>query len=179
MGDRERVREDEPLVGGGDGRSEIEDFSRSYHQAIAAHLRDGEEEGPIHSNCGVLPGGIGGTGIGMGLGLGGNHRTEDREARSEALRERIGGLGLNRPLRSHPIKGFSYDNVGGETENADDREWKAQRLLAGLGSAVGRRDPEDERPRYALVDDLAGEDVPILHRKGQMRHERARIRDDH
>ena len=179
LGDRERQREDEPLVGGGDGRSEIEDFSRSYHQAIAAHLRDGEEEGPIHSNSGVLPGGIGGTGIGMGLGLGGNHRTVDREARSEAFRESVGGPGLNQPLGSHPVRGFSCDDVGGGTGNTDDREWKAQRLLAGLGSAVGRRPPEDERPRYALVDDLAGEDVPILHRPGQMRHERARFRDDH
>lgn len=178
LGNRERGREDEPLVGGGDGRSEIEDFSRSYHQAIAVNLRDGEEEGPVHSNSGVLPGGIGGTGIGMGSGLGGNHRTEDREARSEALRERLGGLGLNPPLGSHPVRGFSYDDVGGGTGNGDDREWKAQRLLVGLGSAVGRRGPEDERPRYALVDEIAGEDVPILQSPGQMRHERAKIRDD-
>ena len=110
----------------------------------------------------------------MGLGLGGNHRTEDREARSDAFRERLGGLGLNPPLGSHPVRGFSYDDVGGGMGNTDDREWKAQRLLAGLGSAVGRSGPEDERPRYALVDEIVREDVPILHSPGQMRHERAK-----
>lgn len=166
-------------MGGGDGLSEIEDFSRGYHQAIAAHLRDGEEGGPIHSNSGVLPGGIGCTGIGMGLGLGGDHRTEDREAKSEAFRERMGGLGLNPLLGSHPVMGFSYDDVGGRTGNIGDREWNAHRLLVGLGSAVGRRGPEDERLRYALVDEIAREDVPVLHSPRQRRHERTEIADEH
>jgi hypothetical protein len=179
LGNRGREREDEPLVGRGDRRSEIEDFSRGYHQAIAAHIRDEEEGEPINYGSGVSPGGISVTSIGMSLGLGGNHRTEDREARSEAFRERLGGLGPSPPLGSHPVRGFSYDDVGGGTRNTDDRELKAQRLLAGLGSAVGRRGPEDERPRYALVDEIAGEDVPILHSPGQRRHEKAKIRDEH
>jgi hypothetical protein len=174
-------REEAPLVGGGGGGgggrgSEIDDFSRGFHDAMAERLREEQFGRDTHIHSGVLPGGIGGTGIGMGLGLG-NYRTEDREARSEAYRDRAGSMGSSHspPLRSNPVRGFSYDDVGD-----GDRELRESRLIAGLGSAVGRRSPEDGdgRMRYALVDEVVGEDVPILHSPGQVSHERQKSRDE-
>jgi hypothetical protein len=168
-----RDREEAPLVEGG---SEIDDFSRGFHDAIAERLREEQFGRDTHIRSGVLPGGIGGTGIGMGLSFGGgNYRTEDREARSESFRSSVGmeGLSHSPPLRSNPVRGFSYDD-----NEDEDRELREQRLIAGLGSAVGRRSPEDERPRYALVDEVVLEDVPILHSPGQMRHERQKSRDE-
>ncbi|KAH8795563.1 hypothetical protein BGZ57DRAFT_201927 [Hyaloscypha finlandica] len=105
LGTRERF----PLVSSGGG-SEIDDFSRGFNDAIAERLRDGDFGRDTHIGSGVLPGGIGGTGIGMGItGLTGNYRTEDREARSEAFRERMGERIPE--LRSNPVRGFSYDVV--------------------------------------------------------------------
>jgi len=45
-------------------------------------------------------------------------------------------------------------------------------MTAGLGAAVGRRSPDDDRPRYQLVDELARDDVPILQSPGELRHSR-------
>ena len=145
-----------------------------------------EEFGVTHIHSGVMPGGIGGTGIGMGLGLGmgGNHRTEDREARSEAFRERLGSLGMSPPLGSHPVRSFSYDVVDNGREEEEEGRDRAPsslsetRLLAGLGSAVGRRSPDDERPRYQLVDTVV-EDVPVLQGPGQLRHSREKSQDEY
>lgn len=46
-------------------------------------------------------------------------------------------------------------------------------VLSAFNTAGGRR--EREMPRYQLVDEVAhGDDVPILHSPGQLRHNRAR-----
>ncbi|KAE9371233.1 hypothetical protein N431DRAFT_342308 [Stipitochalara longipes BDJ] len=181
IGDGER--EETPLVSSGGGRSEIEDFSRGFHDAMAERLQDEEFGRDTRVHSGIMPGGIGGTGIGMGLGLG-NYRTEDREARSEAFRERVVSMGMSPPLGSHPVRGFSYDVVdvnrreqGEEEFGGPPTELRASGLLSGLGSAVGRRTPEDERPRYQL-DEVVGEHVPILHGAGQMAHQRQKSLDE-
>jgi len=155
------------------GASEIEDFSRGFHDAMAERLQDGDLEDSPRGNAGIMPGGIGGSGIGLGLG---NYRTEDREARSEAFRERVVSMGMSPPLGSHPVRGFSYDVVdmhreGGEEAFGGPPTELRSSLTVGLASAVGRRTPEDERPRYQL-DEIVGEDVPILHSPGQMGRQR-------
>lgn len=166
------------------GESEIEDFSRGFHDAINERLSDENFGRDTHMHSGVLPGGIGGTGIGMGLGIGvGNYRTEDREARSEAFRERMGSP----PLNLNPVRAFSYDVVeagrrsgeGEEEFGGPPTELRPSGLVSGLGSAVGRRTPEDDdqRPRYQL-DEVIGEDVPILHSPGQLRHERQKSHEE-
>jgi uncharacterized protein YbjQ (UPF0145 family) len=173
-----------PLVGSGGG-SEIDDFSRGFNNAIAERLRDGDLGRDTLISSGVLPGGIGGTGIGMGItGLTGNYRTEDREARSEAFRERMGERIT--PLGSNPVRGFSFDAVdagrrsgeGEEEFGGPPMELRESRLVAGFGGAVGGRTAEDEaRPRYQL-DEVIGEDVPILHSPGQLRHQRRKSREE-
>jgi hypothetical protein len=182
IGDAER--EEMPLVSSGGGGSEIEDFSRGFHDAMAERLQDDEFARDTRVRSGIMPGGIGGTGIGMGLGLG-NYRTEDREARSEAFRERVVSMGMSPPLGSHPVRGFSYDVVDVDRDEREEGfggpptelRGSNQGLIAGLGSAVGRRTPEDERPRYQL-DEVIGEDVPILHSAGQMAHQRQKSLDE-
>jgi len=161
-----------PLVSSGGGASEIEDFSRGFHDAMAERLQDGDF-GDSHATAGIMHGGIGGSGIGLGLG---NYRTEDREARSEAFRERVVSMGMSPPLGSHPVRGFSYDVVDMNREMGEEEfggppsELRSSSLIVGLGSAVGRRTPEDERPRYQL-DEIVGEDVPILHSPRRMGHQ--------
>lgn len=151
-----------------------------------------EEERDTHIHSGVLPGGVGGTGIGMGIigaPLLSNHRTEDREARSETFRNQSaqksgggGGSGSGgwspQALRSNPVHG--YRNVSGDGRGDEDEEEVEippksplrESMIAGLGAAVGRKSPDDERPRYQLVDEVVGDDVPILHSPGQLRHSR-------
>jgi hypothetical protein len=179
LGTRERT----PLVGSGGG-SEIDDFSRGFNDAIAERLRDGDFDHDTHIGSGVLPGGIGGTGIGMGItGLTGNYRTEDREARSEAFRERMGERIPE--LRSNPVRGYSYDVVdagrrsgeGEEEFGGPPMELRDSRSVAGFGGAVGRTLEDEARPRYQL-DEVIGEDVPILHSPGQLRHLRRNSREE-
>lgn len=155
--------------------SEIDDFSRSFHEAIQQRMADGERDTHIHS--GVLPGGVGGTGIGMGIGapLLGNHRTEDREARSEAYRSQIAG-GSPHALRSNPTYGGRSGGSGGgvdeEVEIPPKSPLRESMQVGGLSSAVGRRNPDDGVRRYQLVDEIVGDDIPILHSPGQLRHSR-------
>ena len=123
----------------------------------------------------------------IGAPLLSNHRAEDREARSKAFRNQLaqksgGGSGSGgwspQALRSNPVHGYrgvsgdgSGDEDGGEFEIPPKSPLRAS-MTAGLGAAVGRRSPDDDRPRYQLVDELAGDDVPILQSPGELRHSR-------
>jgi hypothetical protein len=56
-------------------------------------------------------------------------------------------------------------------------ELRDSRSVAGFGGAVGRTLEDEARPRYQL-DEVIGEDVPILHSPGQLRHQRRNSREE-
>jgi hypothetical protein len=115
--------------------------------------------------------------MGIAAPLLGNHRTEDREARSEAFRSQLAerSAGWNSPLRSNPTYGNrSVGSDGGGDEEVQippKSPLRESMKVAGLGSAVGRS-PDDDVRRYQLVDEVVGDDIPILHSPGQLRHSR-------
>ncbi|KAH9213237.1 hypothetical protein DL95DRAFT_447130 [Leptodontidium sp. 2 PMI_412] len=174
-----------PLV----SQSEIDDFSRGYNDAIPSQERD------THIHTGELPATAAAAPMLLRGGSGGSsaarRRSQDWGVTTEALRAqrpRIAsgpvpikpagwsprGLSVRGPTSPNSFSGTG-SAVRGRTEerNGDGSgspEW-AVPPRSPLRSE--RRTEDDGVPRYQLVDEVIGDDVPILHSPG-LRQGRAR-----
>ncbi|KAK0112686.1 hypothetical protein ONS95_014425 [Cadophora gregata] len=205
--------------------SEIDDFSRSYHDAFRQEQEQEQgQERDTHIHTGDLPSAVSGIGAApmllRGGSGGGRRRSQDWGVTTEALRAQRprlasgpvpikpagwsprglsmrrssggGGGGVHSPPGSFSGTGNAGRGrgvgIGEEAEGGNEKE-------NGNGGARGNRSPEwavppksplrEERrrrgredddgvQRYQLVDEVVGDDVPILHSPGQLRMGRGR-----
>lgn len=177
--------EEEPLV------SEIEDFSQSYHRAIATVPTDRDT---LKQDVDI-PDTVMGLGMGGGVSamrrkpvsgtLGSNSRTQDRDVTDEPLRSPVGSTVPTyhsegwepAGVRPSPSTNRSGDVSGNTSESSllnrspsitVPARSPMREGIAGIGSSLGSVIGRDNAPRYQLVDETRN-DVPVLRSPGQLR----------
>jgi len=174
--------EEEPLV------SEIDDFSRNYHRAIATV----PTERDTHIHTGDLPdaemgmaGGLAAMGVSplrrSPTNVAGAGRTQDRDLTSEALRTPVQGSAWGSSQSTSNVGESSGNGSNSSLVNRDPdaipprsplREGMGM-MSGSLGSAVSAVVGRDNAPRYQLVDEARDlGDVPVLSGPGQLRQQR-------
>ncbi|KAG4428086.1 hypothetical protein IFR05_016430 [Cadophora sp. M221] len=167
-----------PLV----SQSEIDDFSRGYNDAITSQERD------THIHTGELPGAAAAAPMLLRGGSGGSYaarrRSQDWGVTTEALRAqrpRIAsgpvpikpagwsprGLSMRGPASPNSFSGTGSAARGRTEERNGDGSGSPEWAVPPRSPLRSERRREDDGvPRYQLVDEVVGDDVPILHSPG-------------